>query len=562
MDQRARDVLRICERQFSSKKHIDSLMQEIALNFYPERADFTYNRVEGEEFADHLFSSYPVMARRELGNLLSANLRPRSTKWFSVHVDDEDLDERDAERKFLEKLRDIQWRATYDRQAQFVRATKEADHDFAAFGNAVIHVSLNVAGDGLLFRSYHLRDCAWSENAEGKIDVMFRKWKPTARQLKHHFGENVSANVKKACDPAGGAYDPEKTFECRHIVLPSRVYQYKSKSGKEFPFVSLYVECESENVLEEVGLNHFPYVVPRWQTVSGSAYGVSMATMILLPDGRTLQVVMRTLREAGENYVNPPLIAVGDAIRSDIALYPGGVTTVDMEYDERLGEVLRPITKDRSGFPIGESIAAALREDIRAGFFLDKIQLPEIPHQMTAFEVRRRLEEHIRSSSPIFEPVIEQYNDPLCDTVFQILTEAGAFPLHEMPETLADKEIKFKFRSPLADLADQADAEAYIETRDRILGPAMQVDPAQAEQVDFTRATRDAMRASGWKAKWFKPVEAVDQARAQMQQQQEAQQVVDEIAQGGAVAEQAGKGLDALLKAGQPARPNGAAAAR
>jgi hypothetical protein len=36
--------------------------------------------------------------------------------------------------------------------------------------------------------------------------------------------------------------------------------------------------------------------------------------------------------------------------------------------------------------------------------------------------------------------------------------------------------------------------------------------------------------------------------------------VVDEIAQGGAVAEQAGKGLDALLKAGQPARPNGAAA--
>lgn len=550
------------ERLFSNRKHIDSLWQEIALNFFPLRADFTYNRVEGEEFADHLFSSYPVMARRELGNLLSANLRPRSQKWFSIHVDDEDIDERDAERKFLEKLRDIQWRATYDRNALFVQATKEADHDFAAFGNAVIQVSLNINGDGLLFLSHHLRDCAWAENAERKVDFLVRKWKPTARQLKHHFRENVSANVKKACDPAGGAYDPEKTFECRHIVLPSRVYQYKSKSGKEFPFVSLYVECESEHVLEEVGLNHFPYVVPRWQIVSGSAYGVSMATMILLPDGRTLQVVMRTLREAGENYVNPPLIAVGDAIRSDIALYPGGITTIDMEYDERLGEALRPITKDRSGFPIGEAIADALRADIRSGFFLDKIQLPEIPHQMTAFEVRRRLEEHIRSSSPIFEPIIEGYNDPLCDLVFQILTDAGAFPLHEMPETLADKEIKFKFRSPLADLADQAEAEAYIETRDRILGPAMQVDPAQAEQVDFTRATRDAMRASGWKAKWFKPVEAVDQARAQMQQQQEAQQVVDEIAQGGAVAEQTGKGLDALLKAGQPARPNGAAAAR
>src|SRR5690606_39374034 len=158
MDSRAREVLRMGERLFSNRKHIDSLWQEIALNFFPLRADFTYNRVEGEEFADHLFSSYPVVARRELGNLLSANLRPRSQKWFSIHVDDEDLDERDAERKFLEKLRDIQWRATYDRQAQFVRATREADHDFAAFGNAVIHGSLNVAGDELGRASWRGRE--------------------------------------------------------------------------------------------------------------------------------------------------------------------------------------------------------------------------------------------------------------------------------------------------------------------------------------------------------------------------------------------------------------------
>ncbi|MCK9549132.1 portal protein [Aquamicrobium sp.] len=543
------------DKLFSSRRNIDSLWQEIALNFYPEKADFTYNRVEGDEFADHLFSSYPVMARRELGNLLSANLRPRSQKWFSVHVDDEELDEQDAERKFLERLTDIQWRATYDRPAQFVRATKEGDHFFATFGNAVIQVSLNIAGDGLLFRSHHLRDCAWSENAEGKIDVLHRNWKPTARQLKHHFPATISKDVKEACEK-----NAEQTFYCRHVVVPSRLYDYKSKSGRQFPYVSLYVERETETVLEEVGLNHFPYVVPRWETVPGSAYGVSMATMILLPDSRTLQVVMRTLREAGENYVNPPLIAVNDAIRSDIALYPGGITTVDMEYDERLGEVLRPITKDRGGFPIGEAIAASLREDIRGGFFLDKIQLPEVGNQMTAFEVRRRLEEHIRSSSPIFEPVIEQYNDPLCDTVFQILSEAGAFPLHEMPETLAEREIKFKFRSPLADLADQAEAESYIETRDRILVPAMQFDPSQAENADFTQATRDAMRAAGWKAKWFKPEEAVAEAKAQMQEQAEAQQVVDEIAQAGAVAEQGGKGLDALLKAGQqPARPNGAA---
>ncbi len=38
--------------------------------------------------------------------------------------------------------------------AQFVRATKEGDHDFAAFGQAVIYVDRNRAGDTLLYRNY------------------------------------------------------------------------------------------------------------------------------------------------------------------------------------------------------------------------------------------------------------------------------------------------------------------------------------------------------------------------------------------------------------------------
>lgn len=550
MDSRAKEVITIGNAAFNAKASINSLWQEIALNFFPERATFTSVRDQGEEVSDHLFASYPVMARRELGNLISSNTRPSDGRWMSIHVDDVDLDERDGERRFLERLTDIQWRAMYDRPSMFVSATKQTDHDFVTFGNGVLKYGLNIAGDGLLFRNYHLRDCAWSENAEGKIDVMHRNWCPTARQLKHHFGDKVSKQVKEACEK-----DPEKTFDCRHVVLPARLYNYKSKGGKAFPFVSLYVELQSETVLEEVGLNYFCYVVPRWQTMSGSAYGLSMATSILLPDGRTLQVVMRTLREAGENYVNPPLIAVSDAIRGDIAMYPGGVTTADIEYDERLGEVLRPLTKDRGGFPIASEVAAALREDIRAGFFLDKIQLPEVSKTMTAFEVRRRLEEHIRASAPIFEPITEDYNDPLCDGVFKLLMDNGAFPLQEMPESLKGRDIKFKFRSPLADLADRSEAEIYMEGVERMLVPAATIDAAQMENVDFTQATRDAMRAAGWKAKWFKPPEAVEAARAQKAEQDAAAAEMQEMAAEGAVAEQAGKGLDAVLTAGASLMP-------
>ncbi len=538
LDSRAREILRIGDKKFAQKTSVDGLWEELALNFYPERADFLTQRHEGDEYADHLFSSTPILGRRELGNLMSSSLRPRATKWFSIHVDDEAMDDFSPNRSFLELMSQIQWRAVYDGDAHFVKATKSADHDFVTFGNAVLWFGLNIDGDGLLFRNYHLRLCTWGENAEGKIDEMHRNQKPTARQLKEQFPDKVSAEVNKAA-----IKDPEHEFLVRHVVVPSKTFRVNNRLGKAFPYTSLIVERDSETILEEVGLNYFPYVVPRWHTISGSVYGLSMATMVLLPDGRTMQAIMRTIREAGEKFVDPPMIAVADAIRGDLALYAGGVTTADMEYDERLGDVLRPVSQDRNGFPIGFEVAKAIKDDIASGFFLDKIQLPDVNvRDMTAFEVQRRIQEHIRAASPIFEPIEQEYNQPLMDGVFNLLKDNGAFPLDQMPDELQGQEVKFSFRSPLADLSDQNEAETYLDVLNRILLPLAQVDPAQLQQANMTRATRDAMRAAGWKADWFNPEGAVEQAQQQLKKQQEIQQGVQLLEQGGKAMEAAGKG--------------------
>lgn len=544
MDQRARDVLKIGDDLFSKKSSVDSLWQEIALNFYPERADFTDRRNDGAEFADHLFSSYPVMARRELGNLMSAALRPRSQDWFSIHVDDEEIDNGDYERRYLEYLTKIQRRGMYLASAGLVRATKQGDHDFATFGNAVIKFGPNINRDGMLYRNFHLRDNAWSENGEGKVDCNHRNWEPTARQLAHHFPNTISQDVRRCLGK-----EPDKPFKCRHVVMPARLYDYKSQTGKRFPFISLYVERESETVLEETGLGYFCYVIPRWQTVSGSQYGTSMATAILLPDGRTTQVVIRTIREAGEKYTDPPMIAVTDAIRGDIALYAGGVTTVDMEYDEKTGEVLRPVTRDKGGMPIGFEIAAALKEDVRHGFFLDKIQLPEIKGDATAYQVRKILEDTIRSQAPIFEPIEEEYNSPLCEGTFHVMMNSGAFPLDQMPESLMGRDIRFTFRSPLADMAEQREAEAFKEGVATILMPAAQIDAALLEHADLDEATRDALQASGWKSKWLKPKEAAAAKRQQLEQQAVMAQGMQAIGGAAAIAETGGKAMKSMTEA-------------
>lgn len=552
MDSRARAVIRLGNKLFSDKKLVDSLWEEIALNFFPERAEFTTTRALGEEYADHLFSSYPVMARRELGNMLDEFLF--ADKFFSIHVDDEELDESDPERRFLERLTEIQYRAMTDPIAQFVKARGATNHDLATFGNAVIRFSLNSAGDALLFRNYHLRDVTWTENADGVIDCVYRKWRPTARQLERHFPKTISEDVKK-CLRDGPNKDPDKEFECFHCVMPARLYDYKTKGGKRFPFVSLYIECESETVLEEAGLSHMPYIIPRWQTVSGTVFGTSMATAAILPDGRTMQVVMRTLREAGEMHVNPPMLAFTDAIRGDIALYPGGVTTSDIEYDGKLADVLRPITRDKSGFPIGEEIAKAIKEDIRHGFLLDKMSLPETyTGKMTATEIRRRTQEFLRAAAPISKPIQPEYNFPLCDGVFQLLRENNAFPFHEMPDTLRGKDIKFQFRTPLDDLIEENEAQGFIAGVQEVLVPAAQIDPSLLAVANLEAGVRDALRNGyKWKAKWLNPQEMVDAKREEDETEQQLMKLAQGVGTAGQVAEQGGRGLEQLVRGAQAA---------
>ena len=67
-----------------------SLLQEIAEHFYPERADFTYQRYLGDQFAEHLSDSAPPLIRRELGDSITAMLRPSGKDWGSMTIQRED----------------------------------------------------------------------------------------------------------------------------------------------------------------------------------------------------------------------------------------------------------------------------------------------------------------------------------------------------------------------------------------------------------------------------------------------------------------------------------------
>lgn len=549
MDSRATTIIQQGKQAFERCSGRNALWQEIAENFYVERADFTAGHADSEDFAGHLFGSFPVMARRELANLFASMLRPRSVPWFSLHTSNEELDdERDA-RAYLEYMQGVQWRAMYDPASQFVTATKMADHDYAAFGNAVIEVMLNRDRTGLLHRTRHLRDCAWMENVDGVVDSMYVKWTPKASHLVEKYPDKVSADVRKRAEKDKGT-----EIECCIAAVPERSYipdSSETRRKRRLPWTLMVVEMESETVLEETPEAWFRFVVPRWQRISGTPYARSPATEIVLPDARTYQAVIRTLREAGEAHVNPPMIGIADMMRSDIQLYPGGFTAVDAEFDGELKNALAPVTTNPGSMPIGFEIAAALKDDVRLGMFLDKIRLPDInSKQMTAYEFQKRLEEHIRAASPLFEPIEDEYSAALCNLDFEILKSVNAFgPDSDIPDILKGQNIEFQFRSPLREAQDQAKAGLFADGMERIVLPMMQVNPAYAAAVKVPPAMLDSLRGLGWEAEWLGTEEEMAQALQQVEERQKMQQGMDALNAGGEAANAVGSGAQQLDKA-------------
>lgn len=519
------------DRLFSKRLGLVSLWQELAENFYPESADFTINRTLGADFSANLMTSYPVVARRELGDGFGAMLRPTSKDWFSMGAQYRRPDHEGQ--VWLERSTTILRRMMYDRKSQFMRATKEGDHSFATFGQCVITVEMRRDFSGLLYRTWHLRDVVWCENAEGVIDAVHHKMKFTLAQLSGMFPGRLHPSLTERL-----AKDPYCEIEVRRMVVPAEMYAGEKKWRTKF--VSLYVDIANKHVLEEVGQKTHPYVIPRWRTTSGSQYAYSPAAMTALPDGRLMQTMTLVMLEAGEKAVNPPVMANKEVFRSDIPMYAGGLTWADMAYDGKLSDHYALLSPDKSGIPLGMDMREEVRNMIMQAFYLNKLNLPSYDTKaMTAYEFGQRVQEYIRQVLPLFEPMETDYNGPLCDRSFELAMSYGAFgPVDMIPASLQGAEVEFKFESPLSEAIQKQKAATFREDLG-LIAEAAALDPSAPVVFDAAVALRDALEANMSPAHWLRSEKAIAQIMAKQEQQQEAAQLLAAMEQGATVAKTA-----------------------
>lgn len=554
VDSRAKEITEIGDRLFAKKSGIDALNQEIALIYYPERASFTTNLQLGQDFASHNMDSFPALIRRELGNAISATLRPRDQPWFAATTLDEDVDNDPACARYLEYVTRSMRRSMYDARTKFVRSTKQGDHDFVTFGQAVLSVEEAPNRDHLFFRSYHLRDCAWLENELGEIDHLHRKERMTARAMARKFGDKkLAPAVKKALEKEPGA-----EFNVRVVVMPTDEYKlmFGANAGGKLPFTIVYVDADHHTILRDGGLPIFIYNVPRWHTISESQYAFSPATVTALPDGRMSQSLARILLEAGEKAVDPPMVATSEAVR-EVNLQAGAISWIDMDYDERLGEALRPVNINgdmRTGFQLRQDV----REMLTKAFFIDKLALPEAGKQMTAYEIRTRLEEHVRNLLPLFEPMEVEYNVGLLDRAFILMKAMKQFDTDDMPDALSGSNITWSFKNPMQEASTRILVEQFQEAL-QIEAAAMQAG-VTIPRLNTAMARDDALRGSGGPAKWRRSNEAVQADLEAEAQKAQVAAAAQGLAGGAEVAGMVGDAAQKLQGAGMLPAPAEASA--
>ncbi|MES9841218.1 MAG: portal protein [Candidatus Thiodiazotropha endolucinida] len=503
------------------KKHIEyhferqilmlPLWQTLAENFYPERADFTIARNIGMELSDNLVDSYPVLMRRDLGNSLNAMLR--DGEWFKVGVDG---DPDQLGKQWLEWASKQLLGLMNSRSSNFSRAASEADHDYVTFGQPIISIERNRKADGLLYRNWHLKDCTWFDDENGQVCGVVRRWKPTQRQMVTYFGaEKVHSAINDDLFK-----NPFKERECYHVTMPADMFNDDEIQSKGYPYVSVFLDFENDHIIEKTGVNNHMYVVPRFQTIAGSPFAFSPATVAGLPNARTIQAMTHTLLEAGERYARPPIIATTQVIKSDVDLTGDGITWVDKEYDEKLGAAMRPLYQNQSGFPIGLEMRQGVVEILSSAFYRDKLSLPEVSHEMTAYEVSERMKQFRRENLPLFAPIEADYNGQLCELSFELAMQNGFLGSpYDIPDSLRDRDVKFKFKSPLSESEEEAKANMFAKTA-QMLGEAAQFDPGVVLNLDFDEALRDAIEGTGAPATWLRDIEEVAIGKQQMAEQQ------------------------------------------
>lgn len=509
-----------CSTLESERQTWEDHWQDILDYVMPRKADVTFIRSKGEKRTEVLFDSTAITANNLLAASLHGTLTSPSLPWFTLKLRDEELM---ADRDVQLWLEDS-GRRMYDtfNETNFNTEVHELYLDLTSIGTGALFVE--EANDGfekgaIHFNTLHIAEYFISENVNGKVDTLYRKYKLSARQAIQEFGEeNVGEKIIEAAKNK-----PDKQFNFIHAVEPTQDYERATgEKSTKLPFHSCHVCVEDKMIVRTGGYNEFPYLVPRWSKATGEIFGRS-PSYNALPDIKTLNKAVEIGLKAWAKAIDPPLLVQDDGVIGRVRMTPAGITVV------RSDGAIKPL-QIGSNWQITDMKENALRTAIRQAYYSDQLQLQEGP-QMTATEVQVRYELMQRLLGPTLGRFQSEFLNPLIERVFGIMVRANAFM--PTPEIMGNRKMDIEYVGPLA-RSQRMEESIAIERLYQLAMNVGQVDPAIMDNINHDEAIRLRAKLLGVPKTVLRGTDEVvemREAKAQAQQDMMQQQMAQQQAQ-------------------------------
>jgi len=503
----------------SQRANWDSHYQELADYMLPRKADIVRKRARGEKRMELIFDGTALQSVDLLASSLHGMLTSGATPWFHLTLKDDELGRDEEVQAWLEDTSSRMMRAIT--MSNFETEVHEMYVDLVVFGTGCMFVEMDKKS--MRFSTRHISEFYVAEDQYGIVDTVFRKYVLPARQAVQRFGiENVSTFIQKRFEKK-----PDEEVTVLHCVMPRKERDPTKQDNKNMPFASMYICMETKMVMQESGFQEFPYVVPRFLKATGEVMGRSPA-MVALPDVKMLNLMSKTIIQAAQKLIDPPLLVPDDGFLLPVRTQPGGLNF----FRSGTRDTITPLNTG-ANIPIGLNMEEQRRSAIRSAFYVDQLLTGGSPN-MTATEVVQRQEERMRVIGPVLGRLMNEMLRPMIDRVFALMLRADM--LAPPPEILQGLDVDVEYVSPLARAQKSSSLNSTMKALE-ILLPLAQALPV-ADHINADGLVNHIMDSLGVPKKVVKPQSEVDAGREEqaaqqqaMMERQEASQDVQDVAQ-------------------------------
>ena len=417
----------------SRRDNWDTHYQELADYMLPRKADIVKKRSRGEKRMEVIYDGTALQSVDLLASSLHGMLTSGASPWFHLDTKNVELGRDDEVRGWLQDTSQRMMHAF--NQSNFETEVHEMYVDLTVFGTGCMFVEM--ADGDLRFSTRHIGEFYVTEDQFGIVDTVYREYEMTASQAMARFGEeNVGDFIAKTFEK-----NPDDMVSILHVVLPNTDRDADKIDNLNMPYSSVYICMQTKMVLSESGFQELPYVVPRFLKATGEVMGRSPA-MTALPDVKMLNLMSKTIIQAAQKQIDPPLLVPDDGFLLPIRSQPGGLNF----FRAGTRDTITPLNTG-GNINIGLAMEDQRRQSIRSAFFVDQL-LVGGGQNMTATEVVQRQEERMRVIGPVLGRLMNEMLRPLIDRVFALMLRNDM--LAPAPESLQGLDIDIEYVSPLA----------------------------------------------------------------------------------------------------------------